>query len=238
MTNVGRIVSAWRYPVKSMAGERLDAAQVTLQGLLMDRWYAFSQQAGGRSMFPWLTGRELPAMLRYQPHWTTDERPKLLVRTPAGDDFAVESAELLHELDRDSGRPSFLLPNYRGNYDVAGVSLISSATVRGIAEASNTPVEPGRFRMNFYLETESNEPFTEDALVGKTLRLGDTVRVAFTERDKRCAMVTLAPHGNGDAPLTAVLTAIANLNDAHAGIYGSVLTPGVVKEGDAVVVES
>jgi MOSC domain-containing protein YiiM len=48
-------------------------------------------------------------------------------------------------------------------------------------------------------------------------------------------MVTIAPHG-GD-PLTPVLTAIAELNNANAGVYGSVLTPGEVREGDMVVIE-
>ena len=37
MTQVGRITSAWRYPIKSMAGEPLEAATVTLQGLAADR---------------------------------------------------------------------------------------------------------------------------------------------------------------------------------------------------------
>ena len=66
MTRVGRIVSAWRYPVKSMAGERLESAPVTLQGIEADRMYAFVQ-AGSPSPFPWLTGRELPSLMRHQP---------------------------------------------------------------------------------------------------------------------------------------------------------------------------
>jgi hypothetical protein len=37
---VGSIVSLWRYPVKSMIGEELNASHVTEQGLLGDRAYA------------------------------------------------------------------------------------------------------------------------------------------------------------------------------------------------------
>src|SRR2546428_298127 len=37
---VGSVVSLWRYPVKSMMGEELDAAEVTKFGLLGDRAYA------------------------------------------------------------------------------------------------------------------------------------------------------------------------------------------------------
>ena len=37
---LGSVVSLWRYPVKSMMGEELNAAQVTERGLLGDRAYA------------------------------------------------------------------------------------------------------------------------------------------------------------------------------------------------------
>jgi len=235
METVGHIASAWRYPVKSMAGERLAAAPVTLQGVAMDRWYAFCQQASARDLFPWLTGREMPALLRYQPTFSADERPRLLVRTPSGAELPVDSAELLDELQRESGRTCFLLPNYRGNFDVAAITFMSHATCKGIAEASATPADPGRFRMTFYVETDDQAPFNEDAWVGRVVRIGDSVRVAVTERDKRCAMVTLAPHGG--PPLTSVLTAIADGNGSYAGVYGSVLTPGEVREGDTVVLE-
>jgi uncharacterized protein YcbX len=39
-TIVGSIVSLWRYPVKSMLGEELNASEVTKRGLLGDRAYA------------------------------------------------------------------------------------------------------------------------------------------------------------------------------------------------------
>ncbi|MDA0366641.1 MAG: MOSC domain-containing protein [Chloroflexi bacterium] len=234
MTRVGRIASTWRYPVKSMAAEPLDEAVVTLQGVAQDRLYAFVQ-ADSSSPFPWLTGRELADMLRYEPRWVEGERAALTVRTPRGDAYAVTSDELRDELTRESGRTTRLLANYRGSFDVAPVSLMSAATVARIAEASGTPPEPRRFRMNFYIDTDDGTPFGEDAWVGRVLRIGESVRVGVTERDKRCAMITLAPHGG--APLTPVLRAVAELNDAHAGVYGAVLTPGTVRPGDEVVIE-
>ena len=234
MTRVGRIVSAWRYPVKSMAGERLESAPVTLQGIEADRMYAFVQ-AGSPSPFPWLTGRELPSLMRHQPVWSSDDRPQLSVRTPDGAEYPIASDELRAELEAAAGRELFLLPNYRGSFDVAAITMISRATVSHIAEASDTPEEPQRFRMNFTVETEDGAPWGEDAWVGCTVRIGEDVRVAITERDKRCAMITLAPHGGN--PLTRVLTVVAQENDATAGVYASVLTPGAVSDGDEVAIE-
>jgi hypothetical protein len=45
---VGSVVSLWRYPVKSMMGEELNAAEVTDRGLLGDRAYAIVDSADGK----------------------------------------------------------------------------------------------------------------------------------------------------------------------------------------------
>src|SRR3989441_13048198 len=45
---LGKIVSLWRYPVKSMMGEELNAAEVTKGGLLGDRAYALVDSADGK----------------------------------------------------------------------------------------------------------------------------------------------------------------------------------------------
>jgi len=41
----GRVVTLWRYPIKSMIGEELNATEVTKGGLLGDRAYALVDQA-------------------------------------------------------------------------------------------------------------------------------------------------------------------------------------------------
>ena len=234
MKQVGTIASAWRYPVKSMAGERLEAGPVTLQGVQADRMFAFVQ-AESQSPFPWLTGRELPSLFAYHPAWTADQRPKLNVATPRGDELEIGSDELRDELAAASDRPLFLLRDHRGSFDIAPLSLMTLATVEGIAEASGTEPEIRRYRMNFYIDAPETSTFGEDAWVGRVLRLGDTVRMGVTERDSRCAMITLSPHGG--EPLTDVLRSVAQLNDNNAGVYGAVLTAGEVHEGDAVYLE-
>jgi uncharacterized protein YcbX len=45
---LGTIVSLWRYPVKSMMGEELNAAEVTKGGLLGDRAYALIDSSDGK----------------------------------------------------------------------------------------------------------------------------------------------------------------------------------------------
>ena len=47
-TVLGSIVSLWRYPVKSLLGEELNATEVTKRGLLGDRAYALVDSADGK----------------------------------------------------------------------------------------------------------------------------------------------------------------------------------------------
>jgi uncharacterized protein YcbX len=237
MEKVAVVRAIFRYPVKSMRGEELAEAQLTLQGFPFDRQYAFVQ-ANSRSIFPWLTGREYSGLLRHQARVQVVEsgRPDVLVTNPDGDTTAVHDDALRQSLEERSGRPLFLLRDYRGSQDVAQVSLIGDASIAQIGAECGAPVEPSRFRANLYVETLSGAPFEEDTWVGSILRIGDTARVAITEQDKRCAMITLHPE-TGESR-TEVLTAVARNHDTMAGIYGSVLTLGTIRPGDPIQVES
>jgi len=48
-TELGAVVSLWRYPVKSMMGEELNATEVSERGLLGDRAYALIDSADGKA---------------------------------------------------------------------------------------------------------------------------------------------------------------------------------------------
>jgi uncharacterized protein YcbX len=47
-TGLGSVVSLWRYPVKSMMGEELNASEVTERGMLWDRAYALVDSSDGK----------------------------------------------------------------------------------------------------------------------------------------------------------------------------------------------
>ncbi len=46
--SIGKVVSIWRYPVKSMMGEELNSSYVTERGLMGDRVYAIIDQQTGK----------------------------------------------------------------------------------------------------------------------------------------------------------------------------------------------
>jgi MOSC domain-containing protein len=237
MQSVGVIRQLARYPVKSMRGEVLPSAALTLQGFDEDRRYAFVQ-AASRSSFPWLTARELPELLYYR---TSVEKAGstevcVTVATPQGENWAVGSDELRKVLEARSGRTLFLLRDYRGSYDVAPVSLISRQTVARIAQESGTKEDSWRFRPNLLVDLTEAGAFDELKWVGRTLRVGSTARIAITEVDQRCVMISLDPATGESSP--EILKCVVQKHGQCAGIYATVLAPGEVRTGDLISLEA
>jgi uncharacterized protein YcbX len=237
MQSVGVIRQLGRYPVKSMRGEPLFATTLTLQGVPADRRYAFVQTAS-RSSFPWFTARELPELLCYctSVKEAGAQEAEVTVTTPAGKNFPITSDELRESLEARSGKKLFLLYDYRGSYDVANISLISRQTVSQIAKESETAEDPLRFRPNLLVDLESGEPFDELNWVGGILRVGDAARIAITQVDQRCMMITLDPASAKPSP--AVLRCVTQQHKQCAGVYATVLTAGEVRVGDRVALEA
>src|SRR4051794_21563086 len=91
MSSVGVVRALWRYPVKSMAGQSVDAVDVSWHGLEGDRRYAFVREGLERSGFPWLTIRERSDMWHYVPRIAGD---RIVVRTPSGAELDVTDPAL------------------------------------------------------------------------------------------------------------------------------------------------
>jgi uncharacterized protein YcbX len=237
MQSVGVIRQLARYPVKSMQGEALLSAALTLQGFAEDRRYAFVQ-AISRSPFPWLTARELPELLYYRTSIEKAGTPEVAVTvaTAHGENLPIDSEELRKVLEARSGRLLFLLRDYRGLYDVAPISLISRQTVARIAEETGTKEDSWRFRPNLLVDLTEAEAFEELKWVGRTLRIGSAARIAITQVDQRCVMITLDPATGELSP--GILKCVVQKHGQSAGIYATVLTPGEVRAGDPIFLDA
>ena len=113
-----KVVALYRYPVKAMAGEALETAQLGWAGLEGDRRHAFVQ-SDDRSDFPWLTIREVPALTTYVPVLRDGG---VFVRTPAGRELDVASRRARRGARRRRRRPVHLLHSARGLFDAFPVS--------------------------------------------------------------------------------------------------------------------
>jgi MOSC domain-containing protein YiiM len=79
-------------------------------------------------------------------------------------------------------------------------------------------------------------PFDELQWVGKILRIGSAARIAVTQVDKRCVMITLDPATGESSP--EILKCVVQNHGQCAGIYATVLTPGEVRAGDPILLEA
>lgn len=234
---VGRVTALFRYPVKSMAGEALDELEIDGGGPAGDRRYAFARD-DGPSDFPYLTGRQIPDLLGYIPYFSLPEDPRasaVRVRTPDGDDFAIEGEELRARLERAYGRRVRLLPSDGAPYpDAAPVSLISTVTVAalGTLAGTGTALDPRRFRPNILFTPSQPGESPEDAWIGRTVQLGtgeSAPRIRIREKDVRCKMVNIEPDSR-DTRLD-LLAAMVRARRQTAGVYASVERAGTVAVG-------
>ena len=231
---VGRVSAIFRYPVKSMAGELLDAAKLGWHGIEGDRRFAFRRLAD-ESAFPWLTASKVPELLLYKPivlNSANDGSSPTHVRTPEGAEYGLRSDELRAEISRRHGSDVELMNLKHGIFDDAHISIINLATVQGIERESGRDVDLRRFRPNIVIESDSAEPFAEDRWVGHTLTFGEgnsAAAVKVTMRDERCVMVNFDP--DTVERDSEVMKTVVRLNENNAGVYSTVVQAGELRVG-------
>ncbi|MFW6206957.1 MAG: MOSC domain-containing protein [Gemmatimonadota bacterium] len=234
---IGQVEAIFRYPVKSMAGERVEATQLGWHGIQGDRRLAV-RRTQERSGFPWLTASSLPDLLLFTPLRHDDGVEGDLpthVRTPEGNELAIFGEELSAEIERRHGAPVEMMHLRDGIFDHADVSVITTATVRAIGEAAGKGTDVRRFRPNIVVRLLRSIPFQEDDWPGRVLVFGEPdngPRISVTMRDARCSIINLDPDSAHSAP--EVLKAVVRANQNNAGVYGTVIRAGQVATGQTI----
>jgi uncharacterized protein YcbX len=238
---IGHVEAIFRYPVKSMRGERLEAANLGWHGLEDDRRLAF-RRMDDRSGFPWLTASKLSDLLLFAPCRRDDGAQGELpthVRTPDGEEMPVFGTDLATEIGRRYRAPVQMMQLRHGIFDDACISVIASDTVREIGRLAGLSLDVRRFRPNVVVRLPRPVPFQEDEWLGGVLSFGegdDAPAIAVTMHDVRCSMVNLDPDSASSAP--EVLKAVLRANQNNAGIYGAVTRTGRVAVGQTVILHA
>jgi hypothetical protein len=238
---IGEVEAVFRYPVKSMSGERVEVADLGWHGLDGDRRLAL-RRVEDQSGFPWLTASRLPELILFAPQCREPAINGGLpthVRTPAGDEWDIFGRELASEVGRRHGSPVEMLHLNRGIFDEAAISVITSATIAEIGRLAAQPPDARRFRPNILIASLRSVPFEEDDWVGGVLSFGEAnaaAAIGVTNRDERCAMVNFDPDSARPSP--EVLKAIVRVRDNKAGVYGTTIRRGRLARGQAVFFEA
>jgi uncharacterized protein YcbX len=109
-------------------------------------------------------------------------------------------------------------------------TIVSTASLRKLAEEAGVEVDPRRFRMLFHVD--GCAPHEEDEWLGAHVRIGGAV-VRVVERVERCVVTTRDPEtGERDLDTLALLKRYRRSIDF--GVRAAVVEPGVVHVGDVV----
>ena len=178
-----RVVSLWRYPVKSMQGEELDTATIDDLGITGDRQWALVDLGTGLA----LTARRVPELLFASARLVGDDVEITLPDgTVAADDAALSAwlgrdIELRHagddvtgrfeiaaDFEDEAGSPWFEWDGPDGTFHDSGktrVSFIGTGTIGSW--------DRRRFRGNVLIETDGVD--VEQGFVGHRIEVGSVV---------------------------------------------------------------
>ena len=166
-------------------------------------------------------------------------RPVTLTAAAPGQTGTINAEEYwpdMEGLDFRDTVTDFTLP--AGTFfDCATVHLLTTATLDRLHQLyPQGRFEIPRFRPNIVVAPAPGEQgFVENAWIGHTLAIGDSVRLSITGPCGRCVMTTLAQGGLPRDP--GILRTAAQHNKVSVGIYATVERGGSIRRGDAVRVE-
>ena len=268
-TAVASTVSLWRYPVKSMMGEELNAVDVTERGLRGDRAYALVDSATGKvasAKHPRKWGRLFDCRAAFaEPPGAERTLPPVRITLPDGALVSSDQPDADRLLSDLLGRavnlrsPAPKVPTLEEYwpdmdglahretvtdepmpletfFDLAVVHLLTTATMDRLRELyPRGRFEVRRFRPNIVVTPVAQNGFVEDGWVGRTLVIGEEVRLSVTGPCPRCVMTTLP---QGDLPADpGILRTAARHNHVNVGVYAAVLRGGRIHRGDPVRLE-
>lgn len=242
------VAGLWRYPVKSLQGESIDAARVEADGVVGDRRWGIRDQRTGRI----LTARRRPELLGASATYGGDEPVIRLLdgstlvglgrRTDRQLSEWLASPVSLVPSTGEAGRAEFFadatddtseaieftMPD--GRYvDAAPILILTTASLRAAAAHHPNGVwDVRRFRPNVLIDVDG-DGWVEDSWVGRQIQLG-AVTLIPTQACVRCTMVTRSQPG-----LDADLDVFRTLARHHRGLFGvwsDVVVPGSLYVGD------
>jgi uncharacterized protein YcbX len=207
-----RLAEIWRYPVKSMAGERLDAVELSPRGIPGDRVVQVYDARGRR-----LTARTHPGLLGLRATLAPDGEPRVDGRPWTAPDVAAA-------VERAVGGPVRLARDESlDRFDVLPLLVVTDGIVRHLG------LDRRRFRPNLLIEGVAG--LAERDWEGRRLRIGEAV-VALESRRGRCVMTTHDP--DTLAQDHGVLRRIVRELGGALGLDAAVVQPGRVTAGDPV----
>ena len=208
-----RVAEIWRYPVKSLKGERLSETELTTFGIPGDRRVAVIRAINGR----FLTSRSKPRLLGLQGSIDANG-----ISTING--HLWNSAEALRLVQEAAGEEVTLLevPAPQA-FDILPLLVATDGAARYLN------IDHRRLRPNILI---ADVPELEErAWPGKIIAIGK-VRIHAEQLRDRCVMTTFDPDTQEQDP--SVLQRILRKLDGSTALDSSIVVSGTIRVGDLV----
>lgn len=229
----GHVAALRRWPVKSMAGERVQALELDGFGATGDRTHAVFDVFKGAPRR--VNAELLPGLLAWAAAYPDldpvdrETPPRPVLTAPDGTRHDWDDEALAEALAADLGRPVTLAREPRGQQDrPATVHVTVEASLRALGASLGADVDVRRFRSNIHVDLDA-EPWAELEWVGRRLRVGDA-ELEVVEPCERCAIPTRDPDTQDRWP--QLLRLLAAERATNFGLIARAATPAVVREGD------
>lgn len=222
---VARVAALYRYPVKSLLGEWVEALEVDRRGVVGDRLWSVRTPDGkigsGKTTRRFTA---VPGLLELR-SWYDGERA--VIGFPDGTSCPADDRDAARLISAHLGRPVTLARESDvSHFDDGPVSLLGLGSVTAVTEARGEAVEAARFRANVVLDTAT--PYAEENWMDREVRIG-TAAVRVLMRSPRCVMVNMS---SADLPAQpGNLALISRINDGNLGVIATVARPGRIEIG-------
>jgi uncharacterized protein YcbX len=233
----GRVAELHRWPVKSMAGQPVDALHLDERGAAGDRAHALLDVFKGAPRR--LTARQAPRMLLWQASYdgadvAPDQVPKPALTAPDGSTFGWDDEQLPSALEQDLGRPVALRRDLGLMQDLGHSLLVTTqATLDAVAHELDASIDLRRFRTNVHVVLDDAPAYAEEEWEGRGLTIGEAT-LRLLHPCERCVIPTRDPD---TAQKWADL--LRWLTREHRGLFGinaRPLHPARIAVGDPVSV--
>jgi MOSC domain-containing protein len=208
------VAELWRYPVKSMGGERLESAELLKDGIRGDR---VVHVRNGRERI--VTARSRPLLLGHRATIGPDGEPLV-------DGRPWMSKEVARDVEAAAPASRLVRSDEPGRFDILPLLVATDGAIAAFGH--------DRRRLRPNLVIGGVKGLAERAWEGRRLRIGDVV-IALADLRARCVMTTFDP--DTQVQDVGVLLAIQRDFDGRLALNAAVERPGVIRVGDPVTLQ-
>jgi uncharacterized protein YcbX len=217
MLATGHVTELHRWPVKSMAGQPVDALHLDERGAAGDRAHALFDEFKGAPRR--LTVRQVPRLLLWQASYDgadvmPDDVPFPELSAPDGRAYDWRDPELPQALEDDLGRPVALRRDLGLMQDLGHTLLVTTqATLDAVRSEIGAELDLRRFRTNVHVVLDA-PAYAEEDWEGRELTIGEAT-FRLLHPCERCVIPTRDPDTAQKFP-----ELLRWLTREHRGLFG------------------